>query len=168
MIGSVETHVKRKTAPVCVCVCVVYSTHKHCFCSILRTWRSYNKIYLNYFWPWCQYSWRHIRIFIKSLHNIECVCACVCFHLCFVPRAAAPGDARWEYSDGTLVWDPISHHRKAEINISTFNRNLKVILCIRYKVVKQMRFFFLKCNQGYWNIIKNKLKKTCTRIKTKQ
>lgn len=39
----------------------------------------------------------------------------VCIYLCFVPRAAALGDARWECSGGILVWDPVSHHRKAAV-----------------------------------------------------
>lgn len=42
-------------------------------------------------------------------------------YLCFVPRAAAPDDARWECSDDTPVEDPVLHHMKAGSHAAVFS-----------------------------------------------
>lgn len=70
----------------------------------------------------------HLMIWLCVYMCIMRICVSVSFaHLCSVPRAGAPGGARSEYSGGTLVWDPASHHRRAEIhkhNVNIFHTDL--------------------------------------------
>lgn len=60
-------------------------------------------------------------------------------YLCFVPRAVAPDDARWECSDGTPVEDPVLRHMKAEIRAAVFS--IKFAFTITTELIHSWRCY---------------------------